>query len=444
MKKLALTIVAVMLMSVFSTVSLSAISFSPQTFTINSEAAYLVNLDTGTVIYEKNADKRLYPASLTKVMTAILVLENISDLENTMIEALSYIFDELYGQNASTADFRPYETASAEDLLYGLMLQSACEAGSILGHHVGGSVENFVLMMNDKAKELGCENTNFVNAHGLHDDNQYTTASDMAKIMEYAVSLPKFTEIASTYSYEVGPSNKHSEPRSLYNTNKMLLKSSDYYYEPLRASKTGTTDEAGRCLASTASLDGYNYLLVTMHGDLYDADGNVYQSGFEDAKLLYDWAFTNFRQTKLLAQNEEIDEVAVQYAEDGADYVLVHSAEEFSMLWPTQIDPSTIIRDTELPQMIDAPVKKGDVIGKLTLKVGGEELFTTDLIAANDVERSALKYNLAVAKEFFSSFWFKLAVGIVIVLIVAYIFIWATVARKKRRMMKRVNKKRKF
>ena len=198
MKKLALIIVAALMMSVLSSVGVSALTFSPQNFSINSEAAYLVNLDTGMVIYEKNADKRLYPASLTKIMTAVLVLENVDDLENTMIEAPSYIFDELYGQNASTADFRPYETASAKDLMYGLMLQSACEAGSILGHHVGGNVENFVLMMNEKAKELGCENTHFTNAHGLHDDNQYTTASDMAKIMEYAVLRTAYDSFSSS------------------------------------------------------------------------------------------------------------------------------------------------------------------------------------------------------------------------------------------------------
>lgn len=442
MKKISLIVTFLVILSMFSEIAASALTFTPD-ITVYSEAAYLINMDTGTVIYEKNPDQKMYPASLTKIMTAILVIENVSDLENTQIEAPSYIFDELYGLGASTADFRPYETASAEELLYGLMLQSACEAGSILADYVGGNVENFVLMMNEKARELGCTNTNFVNAHGLEDPNQYTTASDMAKIMEYAVTLPNFTKITSTYAYEIGASNKHSEPRSIYNTNKMLLKTSDYYYEPIRSSKTGTTDEAGRCLATTASLDGYNYLLVTLGGPLYDDDGEIFQSSFVDAKNLYQWAFENFKPTVLLSTDEEIGEVGVKYS-DGNDYVLVQPAEKFSMLWPTCIDTTVIDRKKNLPDEIEAPVKKGDKVGTLELKCSGETLAVVDLVAATDVNKSALKYNLDVAKNFFGSFWFKLAIVLIVVLIGAYIFLYFFINRKKRRKMKRIKKRRQF
>lgn len=442
MKKISLMLAAVMIMSLVSQLSVSALTFTPNT-TIYSEAAYLINTDTGTLIYEKNSKEKMYPASLTKIMTAILVLENIDDLENTQIEAPSYIFDELYGLGASTADFRPYETATADELMYGLMLQSACEAGSILADYVGGSVENFVLMMNDKAKELGCTNTNFVNAHGLHDPNQYTTAEDMAKIMAYAQTVPNFEKIAGTYSFEIGASNKHTEPRTVYNTNKMLLKSSDYYYEPIKAGKTGTTDEAGRCLATTASLDGYNYLLVVMGGPLLDEEGNTFQSAFVDSKTLYEWAFTYFKPTTLLSTTEEMGEVAVNYS-DGNEFVIVYPAEEYSALWPTSIDATAIERKTILPESIDAPVVRGQKVGTLELKCSGETLATVDLLAGSDVERSAWKYNLEVAKNFLKSPWLIAALVIIGVLIVGYIVIYITVNRKKRRAMKRINKRRKF
>ncbi len=436
MKKISFVLVFTLIMSMFTSVAVSALTFTPNT-EVYSEAAYLVNLDTNTVIYEKNPDKVMYPASLTKIMTAIIAIENIDDLSGTQIEAPSYIFDELYQTGASTADFRPREVATAEELLYGLMLQSACEAGSILADYVGGSVEGFVEMMNNKAAELGCENTHFVNAHGLHNPEQYTTAKDMAKIMEYAISLPEFKKIASTYSYEIAANNKHTEPRNIYHTNKMLLRTSDYYYEPIGASKTGTTDEAGRCLASTASFGGYNYLLVTLGGPMKDADGNNLQSAFLDAKSLYEWAFTYFRETTILQVTEELGEVAVKYSA-GSDHILVHPEHGFEMFWPTSIETSVIEKKVNLPKEIEAPVKTGDKIGTLELRCSGETLAEINLVASQGVEKSSLAYNLDLIKKFFSSIWFKVTIGVILVLVGGYIALVIIVNnnKKKRRRMK--------
>lgn len=437
MKKLSFILVFAVIMSMFSQIQVNALTFTPST-EVYSEAAYLINLDTDTVIYEKNSDKVMYPASLTKIMTAIIAIENIEDLENTQIEAPSYIFDELYQSGASTADFRPREVATAKDLLYGLMLQSACEAGSILADHVGGSVEGFVEMMNNKAVEIGCENTHFVNAHGLHHPDQYTTAKDMAKIMEYAVSLPEFKEIASTYSYEIPANNKHTEPRNIYHTNKMILRTSDYYYEPIGPSKTGTTDEAGRCLASTASFGGYNYLLVTLGGPMKDEEGNNFQSAFLDAKSLYEWAFAYFRETTILSVTEELGEVSVKYSA-GADHILVHPEHGFEMFWPTSIETTVIEKKVNLPKEIEAPVKAGDKIGTLELRCSGETLAEINLLASQGVEKSALAYNLDLVKKFFSSIWFKVTLGVVLFFVAGYVAL-VIIANKKKKKRRRMNR----
>jgi len=163
---------------------------------------------TGIVVYTKNPDERMHPASLTKIMTAIIALENCTDLENSVATAPTYVFDELYLKNASHADIRHGEQMRMIDLLYAMMLRSACEAAGIIADYIsGGEPQKFIQMMNDKAKELGCTGTNFVNAHGLHDDDQYTTASDMQKIFAHAMKNETFAAIASSWSYELPATN---------------------------------------------------------------------------------------------------------------------------------------------------------------------------------------------------------------------------------------------
>lgn len=409
-----------------------AVTFTPPD-EIHSESALLINLDSDLVIYEKNPDKKMYPASLTKIMTAIVVLEHIEDLQGTMIEADGSIFDELYQSGASTADFRPWEIATASDLMYGMMLQSACEAASILAFHVGnGSVSAFVGMMNDKAAELGCENTHFSNAHGLFASDQYTTAADMAKITEYAINMPRFMEICNNPNYTLATTNKHSETRVVKHTNMMLDKNSRYYYAPTKGIKTGTLDESGRCLITEASKDGYNYLAITLGAPLVDAEGNNTRYDFEDHTNLYQWAFSDFAYQTLLKSDEEIGEVPVQFS-NSEDYVLVSPAEDYTTLWQTSIDVSSIKQNITLKEDVMAPVKKGDILGSVELQLSGETMTTVDLIATAGRDRSLIKYNLYLAQQFLSSPWFKAAVIAVFILLLIYVSICSRVARKKRK-----------
>ncbi len=425
LKKLLCVLVASALLAVGLCVNVSAdISFTPD-FDVYSEAALLINLDTGDVMYSKNADKQLVPASLTKIMTAVLLLEqfqnDISALSTTKVSGGYECFDELYLQGASTADIQVYEEVSYKDLLYALILRSACEAANIIAVNIGGSLGGFAEMMNIKAAQLGMDNTHFTNAHGLFWENHYTTASDLAKLTRYAMSLPLFMEVAGTEKYELAATNKHSKPRTISHTNLMMSKTNggSYYYEYVRGIKTGTLDEAGRCLITTAQKDGYQYLLVTLGAPQYDEDGNSVMYNFIDHKNIYEWAFNTFEYTTIISKTEEIAEVPVEYG-DGVDYVIVRPKDEYSRIWSKRVAADSVHRVVDLKENVIAPVKQGDVLGTLELQYGGETLAVVDLVATADVARSEQKEMIAVAQSFIGSDDFYKAIQYTIAFFIAY------------------------
>ncbi len=453
MKKLSVLVAVIMLFTVLMpfNIKTEALTFTPN-FTVNSEVAVLINLDKDIVVYEKNPTKKVYPASLTKIMTAMVVLDNVKDLDNTTFEAPLVVFDELYGMGASAVGFSRGEVATVTDLMYSMLIYSACESAGILAYNVGGeSIPNFINMMNEKAAAIGCTGTNFVNPHGLHDPEQYTNARDMALIAKYAVeNYPKLVEIACTQKYVMKATNYQAEGwATIYHTNKMLSTGSDYYYQYARGLKTGTLDESGRNLCSMARKDGNNYLLVTMGAPMTDAEGNKANGQYEDHKNIFEWAFNNFSYEKIVSNTKEITEIPVTLGQD-SDHVLLVPAEEFSTLWPSTLDTSNLKEEINTSEFTDengsvmAPVEKGQKLGTYTLSLSGEVLCTMDLIAKDSVELSQLDYNIMKAKAFLSSGWFKLAIAIAGVLIVAYIVIYIAATSKRKKRMKKVKGKRRF
>lgn len=428
-----------------------AVNFTPP-FTISSEAAVMINLDKDVTVYTKNADRKMYPASLTKIVTAMVVLDNVEDLDNTIFEAPLVVFDELYGQNPSTVGLERGEQVTVTDLLYSLMLKSACESAGILAYHVGGeSIANFVDMMNRKAKEIGCTGTKFVNPHGLYDDDQYTNASDMAMIVKYAVdNYPKLVEIACTEEYDMAATNRHESGWAhITHTNSMLNRSSGYYYQYAKGFKTGTLDESGRNLVTLGSRDGNNYLLVTLGAPMYDEDGNSVYEQYEDHKNLYEWAFENFEYTQLVQAGKEITELQVKFGE-GKDFVLLVTGDSYSCIWMKTIDRSRLKEDIIIDKSllnddgtITAPIAKGQRFGEYVLSLSGEEICRIDLTAQEDVSLSLLSYNIDKAKKFFTSKWFAAGAAGAAVLIAIYAAVCISSAKKKKRS-RRVKKKRKF
>ena len=424
-KLLSIFLVAVILLSSFS-IGASA-SFNSLLET-ESDIVLLINTDTETIILDKNADKKSAPASLTKIVTCMLVLENCPDL-SVMLTCKRESLNGLYEQNAATAGILAGETLSIKDLLYCLMLPSAADAANILADHVGNGIDNFVVMMNDFVAGLGCENTKFYNAHGLDTNpNAYTTANDLYKIVKYALQNPTFKEITSTSRYDIPPTNKYNSTRYLHNTNKMMNPGySDYYCDGVSGVKTGTTNAAGRCVITTASRDGYNYLLIVMGAPQYDIDNDGVEENvaFTESKKIYDWVFNNIKLAKVTDKTDVVTVIDVEY-NSKVDHVRLVPKEEISALVPIGTESgSLVIRpiENETPKSVKAPIKKGDVIGKAEVLYGDVVVATVDLVAAEDVDLNVVLGTVGVAKTIFSSTIFKVLFTIFAVLLIIYILL---------------------
>ena len=230
---------------------------------IRSEFAILIDVQKNEVIAHRNGDAIMYPASMTKVMTLIVGYENIQDLNETFTFDYT-ITDPAYIAGASIAGFAAGETVPFIDILYGIALPSGADATTAVAVHVAGSEEAFAELMNEKAQAMGLENTHFVNASGLHDNNHYSTAHDIAKILEYAMNIPLLAEILSTYKYTTTPTEKHPEGILLVSTMFTRMRGDESEVAEVIAGKTGYTHEASNCLASCAETpDGNRYILVT-------------------------------------------------------------------------------------------------------------------------------------------------------------------------------------
>lgn len=278
-----------LILSVFSPVQAAEFpSGWPQGPEIAEETGILMEATTGQVLFDKEMDEIRYPASTTKIMTALLILENVKDLSQT-VTFTDVITPDLAPGN-STINAQVGEQLTVEECLYGIMLASANEVCTQMAVYVAGSVENFVSMMNKRAAELGCENTHFVNANGLPDPNHYTTAHDLARILAAAIQNEDFCRISGSASYTIPPTNMTPYSRNLENSN-ALIKEGEYHYEGVIAGKTGHTEAAKNTLVTAASRDGMTLVCVVLR-----SDG---ENRFIDTVSLFDYGFNNFHLSPL-------------------------------------------------------------------------------------------------------------------------------------------------
>ncbi len=248
-----------------------------------SSNAILVCLTDRITLMQKKSEEKIYPASLTKMMTVIVAIENISDIQER-IELSNDMFQGLYNANAATAGFQPGEEVKAIDLLYGALLPSGAECCIGLANEVAGSEEAFVELMNKKAGELALADTNFVNTTGLHDKNHYTTVKDMATLLGYALENETFREIFTTERHSTSATNKHPDGITFYSTMYKKLDARDILNGRILGGKTGYTGEAGLCLASLALKDGKEYILITVGAK---GDHQSEQYNISDAMAVY-------------------------------------------------------------------------------------------------------------------------------------------------------------
>ncbi len=403
---------------------------------IQAQHVILLDGNYDEVLYDKAGEEKAYPASITKVMTALLVMEAIDAGQmtaDTMITAseTSQQGLSIYG---STQNIKPGETMSVKDLLYCLLVPSANEAANILAEAVDGSVEEFVAHMNRKAGELGCQGTHFANPHGLHNDDHYTTALDLAHIVKAAMEYDLFRQIVYTSVYETAATNM-SAPRTFYNTNGLITqwRFRGYLYDKAIGVKTGSTDEAGYCLAS-AAVDGDDYLIAVVLGAqmLTDEKGNITdRQQFSESKRLLKWGFANFQRTTITRGDAPVASVKVTLSRERED-VMVRPVGSIERTLPRDLDQEQIeSRITLFGQSVEAPVTAGQVLGTMTLTYDGQVLGTLDLVADTDVSRSELLYKKAQFLAFWHSMGGKLVLAAVIV--VVCVLVWLLAFRRRRR-----------
>ena len=417
-------------------------------FEPSSKAVELVNLDTGMSVYEKNPQEKREPASTTKIMTYIIVAEQIADLQGTQVTVRQEVLDQLLGTGSSMSGIEAGDVATVYQLLNCMMVPSGNDAALVLADYVGGGdVSKFVDLMNEKAQELGCTGTHFANPHGLHDENHYTTAADLAKISRYAMKLPYFMDICSQLSYSYTPVGgpNTSTTLTLTTTNLMLLSTYDqYYYRYAKGIKTGHTDESGYCLVTSASADGYSYLCVLLGAPDVDESGKEIETHSEmlDAAKLFRWALTSLELKKIISTDDTLGEVKLSYAWN-KDTLRLQAAQSFSAILPKDVSASSIVITKSVPESVEAPVKKGDVIGTATLSYANETLATVNLVAAESVERSELLHTTDAVNSVLTSKWFLLTAAAIVFLLAVYIIL-AVIYNRKRKKLRKVKRYRKM
>ena len=420
LKKIFAAALAVVLLAPALATPAAAMSGYDPDFEVTAEAAYIVNLDTNLVVYEKNSETPLVAGSLTKLMTMILLLKNYQDqLDTITVTAPGYIYDYLYGKGASSADIRRGETHTLRTLLYAMEVQSGNEAAYIVADYMGGgSIDNFVAMMNAEAEAIGCTGTTFTDPCGL-DEGNITTARDSYLLLRAAMEYDAFVEAAGVYTWQVPQSSAHDAPYTIISTNRMISSASELYRSYTQGGKTGSLSSGWQNFASWHTQDGETYISVLLHSS--DEIGTT-PAEIETGQLM-DWVFATFGVGAALDTTQPISELPVRYAPE-AESVMLYPVDNMMTLLPREGGAAVTEQTFNLPESLAAPVTQGEVVGSVTISIEGEEVGTVDLLAGSTVSRTLVLYTLSRVGEFFSSTYFKVVVILTMVTVAIYAFVW--------------------
>lgn len=396
--------------------------------TTNSKAAIAMEVDSGTILYDKNINTKVYPASITKILTAILAIENLQLDQNIIATktALKIPWD------SSSAYIKEGEILTVDELLHCLLIYSGNDAANVLAEAVSGNVQDFVKLMNNKATELGCTGTNFVNVHGYSDDNHYTTALDIAKIFNYCIQNEHFVKIISTKLYIVPETNKTKSKRYLYNTNRLLLTKSENkhgrYYEYAIGGKTGYTDEAGRTLVTLGKKDDKTIIVAVFKA----GQVNGQDARYTDSINLFNYSFDNF--SKRTFTNKE------HYTFDYTNYntnlktklvikdkleLLIRNDEQIS-----DISYSLKLDESKLDLLTKENFKSGEDFGDITFTVNTA---SNSYTATYDLTANEIK-TLNIIKEP------KFTAALIVILVLAIVIIGITAKINKKQSKQKKNK----
>ncbi len=400
-----------------------------------SDCAIIMDANTGQILYEKNAYEARYPASITKVLTMLVALEN-SDLDETVTFSEDAIWN--IDRDSSHIALDVGEQISVEDCLYAIAIASANEAAYGLAEHVGGDLEGFADLMNQKATDLGCKNSHFVNANGLQDENHYTCAYDMALITREALNLKMFRTLTSAKSYTI-PATNLQDARPLYSKNKILKSSSEYYYEYAEGSKTGYTTDSLNTLVTYAKKDDLELICVVLK-----CKGA--KNAYTDTRALFTYCYNNYQLSYPLSDFtfESLDDTSNNYITTNYNNTITHDTlsyaidNSFSVLIPSNADVTKLVKNVEF---YDTPDKKGNA-GKITISYN-EQVLGETFITYTSTDETSNPYTTE-EKTDKTSISLKtiliiggIVIGVIFIILVILKIYLTNVRRRKRRGSKR-------
>lgn len=405
---------------------------------IRSSAALLYEVNSGEIIYEKNIRQKAYPASTTKIMTALLAIENCQMDEPVTVTrtALNTV-----SPGSSIAGLQNGEVLTMYQMLECLLVASGNDAAAVIAAHVGGSVEKFVEMMNTRSDELGCTSTHYMNPSGLHDENHYTTAEDLLKVTAEAMKHSEFTEIVARAQVTIPETNKVDHPRYFNNTNQLLSQAttSVNLYSKATGVKTGHTTPAGYCLVSSAEDAGLSFIAVVLGGYLDEYSGRNYS--YVDSINLFLWGFSDFGYRTVVSSSDLVKELEIGLAKE-KDYVILRAAEDVTAFLHEDDDIDAIFSKTiSVREGITAPVEAGDVLGTMTIMRGSEVYARVDLVAMNTVERSEGLYYFDRMGTFFAKPAVRAGVALLLAALIVYIVFVILYNKRRRNINKRKRRK---
>lgn len=407
---------AILVLALLFTGAISAAAYEVTGFEVTAKNAMLVSLDTGEILYEKNADDRLYPASITRLMTAAVILDSC-DVDNTQVTMGASAYQKILGTDSSVLNMKIGETLNGKDALAAILISSAGDVVYAYAEALFGSVDAFVEKMNEKAAELNLNGTHYENPIGLHDDNHYTTVRDIYQLSVYVLKkYPLVSELTRKARYTISATNM-SDSRILSTTNLMLDANTSYYYPYCTGLKTGFTDEAGRCLVSTASYEGYRYLCITMNCPTQ----NGTRTEFTTSRQLYRWAFNNFEYKAVLDISKPVAEIAVSLSSD-YDYLSLYPSAQITAILPKEADNSTVIVVPHpSAEQVKAPIQKGEVFGTAEVIYAEQVIGSVDLVAGCDIASSPFLVAWDGFCRVVSSTPFKVVAALIVLAVVVLI-----------------------
>lgn len=400
-----------------------------EALTINAKAAFLGEVTTGQVLFEFHADDKLYPASTTKLMTALIAWEHCS--QDDMIPVSESAVAGL-PERGSSVFLQVGEQMNFMDMLRYLLIASGNDAANALAEFVAGSEEQFAELMNQKAAQLGCENTHFSNPHGLHEEDHYTSARDLYKIAQAVMAIPELREIVGTSQVKLQPTNMHPNESTVTTTNHLIskLKDTRYFDKNATGIKTGTTTPAGFCLVGGEQNGELEYISVVLGGVKDPDTGDI--GCYTETLKLFRYARQQYSLETLSAKDSPVQEVDVRFAA-GKEHTKLVAAEDTVALLSKDLDLTKLTYEVDAPSTLDAPIEKGQIVGKAKLLIDGVEYGQVELAASEDIVRSDVLYVVYQVQQFFSGTVFKVILLAVLAVAVLLILIAANRRRMRRR-----------